>query len=190
MEHMKIFVMENPFSPTRCKKIAHIHFIYFKSMIQNHHNPRHTFQTFSLTTYVFLMLVVRALESYLILDKRVEIFLKFYDRWFSRVTFRYKEVISLVSTSETNDNNTLVLFSTRPKPFFNCLRKSYHQFLHGKKILLFHEKTNYVLSMFFGAWKNSFVHFVFLTFLHWLSSVGYLGVCLVFFLEAANEVKT
>ena len=88
MEHMKIFVMENPFSPTRCKKIAHIHFIYFKSMIQNHHNPRHTFQTFSLTTYVFLMLVVGALESYLILDKRVEIFLKFYDRWFRRVTFR------------------------------------------------------------------------------------------------------
>ena len=117
MEHMKIFVMENPFSPTRCKKIAHIHFIYFKSMIQNHHNPRHTFQTFSLTTYVFLMLVVRALESYLILDKRVEIFVKFYDRWFSRVTFRYKEVIALVTTSETNDDNTLVLFSTRPKPF-------------------------------------------------------------------------
>ena len=27
-------------------------------MIQNHHNPRHTFQTFPLTTYVFLMLVV------------------------------------------------------------------------------------------------------------------------------------
>ena len=139
MEHMKIFVMENPFSPTRCKKIAHIHFIYFKSMIQNHHNPRHTFQTFSLTTYVFLMLVVRALESYLILDKRVEIFLKFYDR-FSRVTFRYKEVISLVTTSETNDDNTLVLFSTRPKPFLIAFGSLITNYYTEKKSLLFHEK--------------------------------------------------
>ena len=143
-------------------------------MIQNHHNPGHTFQTFSLSTNVFLMLVVRALESYLILDKRVEIFLKFYDRRFRRVTFRYKEVISLVTTSETNDDNTLVLFSTRTKPL----------------LILFHEKKNNVLGMFLGAWKNSFLHFVFLTFLHWLSSVGYLGVCLVFFLEAPNEVKS
>ena len=159
-------------------------------MIQNHHNPGHTFQTFSLSTNVFLMLVVRALESYLILDKRVEIFLKFYDRRFRRVTFRYKEVISLVTTSETNDDNTLVLFSTRPKPFLIAFGSLINNFYTEKKILLFHEKTNYVLSMFFGAWKNSFVHFVFQTFLHWLSSVGYLGVCLVFFLEAANEVKT
>ena len=190
MEHMKIFVMENPFSPTRCKKIAHIRFIYFKSMIQNHHNPRHTFQTFSLTTYVFLMLVVRALESYLILDKRVEIFLKFYDRWFRRVTFRYKEVISLVTTSETNDDNTLVLFSTRPKPFLIAFGSLITNFYTEKKFFFFTRKKNNVLGMFLGAWKNSFLHFVFLTFLHWLSSVGYLGVCLVFFLEAANEVKT
>ena len=140
MEHMKIFVMENPFSPTRCKKIAHIHFIYFKSMIQNHHNPRHTFQTFSLTTYVFLMLVVRALESYLILDKGVEIFLQFYDRWFRRVTFRYKEVISLVTTSETNDDNTLVLFSTRPQTFLIAFGSLITNFYPEKKILLSHEK--------------------------------------------------
>ena len=140
MEHMKIFVMENPFSPTRCNKIAHIHFIYFKSMIQNHHNPRHTFQTFSLTTYVFLMLVVRALESYLILDKGIEIFLQFYDRWFRRVTFRYKEVISLVTTSETNDDNTLVLFSTRPKTFLIAFGSLITNFYPEKKILLFHAK--------------------------------------------------
>ena len=154
MEHMKIFVMENPFSPTRCKKIAHIHFIYFKSMIQNHHNPRHTFQTFSLTTYVFLMLVVRALESYLILDKRVEIFLKFYDRWFRRVTFRYKEVISLVTTSETNDDNTLVLFSTRPKPFLIAFGSLITNFYTEKKFFFFTRKQIMFSACFSGHGKT------------------------------------
>ena len=154
MEHMKIFVMENPFSPTRCKKITHIRFIYFKSMIQNHHNPRHTFQTFSLTTYVFLMLFVRALESYLILDKRVEIFVKFYDRWFSRVTFRYKEVISLVSTSETNDNNTLVLFSTRPKPFLIAFGSLITNFYTEKKFFFFTRKQIMFSACFSGHGKT------------------------------------
>ena len=156
MEHMEIFVMENPFSPTRCKKIAHIHFIYFKSMIQNHHNPRHTFQTFSLTTYVFLMLVVRALESYLILDKRVEICVKFYDRWFSRVTFRYKEVISLVSTSETNHNNTLVLFSTRPKPFLIAFGSLITNFYTEKKFFFFTRKKIMFSACFSGHGKTHF----------------------------------
>ena len=156
MEHMKIFVMENPFSPTRCKKIVHMHFIYFKSMIQNHHNPRHTFQTFSLTNYVFLMLVVRALESYLILDKRVEIFLKFYDRRFRRVTFRYKEVISLVTTSETNDDNTCVLFSTRTKPFliaFGCLITDFYT---EKKFFFFTRKKITFSACFSGHGKTHF----------------------------------
>ena len=156
MEHMKIFVMENPFSPTRCKKIAHIHFIYFKSMIQNHHNPRHTFQTFSLTTYVFLMLVVRALESYLILDKRVEIFLKFYDRWFRRVTFRYKEVISQVTTSETNDDNTLVLFSTRPKTFLIAFGSLITNFYTEKKFFFFTRKKITFSACFSGHGKTYF----------------------------------
>ena len=156
MEHMKIFVMENPFSPTRCKKIVHMHFIYFKSMIQNHHNPRHTFQTFSLTTYVFLMLVVRALESYLILDKRVEIFVKFYGRWFSRVTFRYKEVISLVTTSETNDDNTLVLFSTRPKPFLIAFGSLITNFYTEKKFFFFTRKKITFSACFSGHGKTHF----------------------------------
>ena len=95
-----------------------------------------------------------------------------------------------MTTSETNDDNTLVLFSTRPKVFLIAFGSLITNFYTEKKILLFHEKKNYVLGMFLRAWKNSFLHFVFLTFLHWLSSVGYLGVCLVFFLEAANEVKT
>ena len=154
MEHMKIFVMENPFSPTRCKKIAHIRFVYFKSMIQKHQNPRHTFQTFSLTTYVFLMLVVRALESFLILDKRVEIFVKFYDRWFSRVTFRYKEVISLVSTSETNDNNTLVLFSTRPKPLLIAFGSLITNFYTEKKFFFFTRKQIMFSACFSGHGKT------------------------------------
>ena len=154
MEHVKIFVMENPFSPTRCKKIVHMHFIYFKSMIQNHHNPRHTFQTFSLTNYVFLMLVVRALESYLILDKRVEIFLKFYDRRFRRVTFRYKEVISLVTTSETNDDNTLVLFSTRPKPFLIAFGSLITNFYKEKKFFFFTRKQIMFSACFSGHGKT------------------------------------
>ena len=132
-----------------------MHFIYFKSMIQNHHNPRHTFQTFSLTTYVFLMLVVRALESYLILDKRVEIFLKFYDRWFRRVTFRYKEVISLVTTSETNDDNTLVLFSTRPKPFLIAFGSLITNFYTEKFFFLTRKKITFS-ACFSGHGKTHF----------------------------------
>lgn len=125
-------------------------------MIQNHHNPRHTFQTFSLTTYVFLMLVVRALESYLILDKRVEIFLKFYDRWFRRVMFRYKEVISLVTTSETNDDNTLVLFSTRPKPFLIAFGSLITNFYTEKKFFFFTRKKITFSACFSGHGKTHF----------------------------------
>ena len=189
MEHMKIFVMENPFSPTRCKKIAHIHFIYFKSMIQNHHNPRHTFQTFSFTTYVFLMLVVRALESYLILDKRVEIFLKFYDRWFRRVTFRYKEVISLVTTSETNDDNTLVLFSTRPKTFLIAFGSLITNFYTEKNSSFSREKKKRSRHVSRGMEKLIST----LCFPNIFALVIQRGLpqCLFsFFLEAANEVKT
>lgn len=125
-------------------------------MIQNHHNPRHTFQTFSLTTYVFLMLVVRALESYLILDKRVEIFLKFYDRWFRRVAFRYKEVISLVTTSETNDDNTLVLFSTRPKVFLIAFGSLITNFYSEKNFSFFTRKKITFSACFSGHGK---IHF-------------------------------
>ena len=177
MEHIKIFVMENPFSPTRCKKIAHIHFIYFKSMIQNHHNPRHTFQTFSLTTYVFLMLVVRALESYLILDKRVEIFLKFMIG--GLVGLRY----------ETNDDNTLVLFSTRPKPFFIAFGSLITNYYTEKKVFFFTRKKLRSRHVSRGLKKlisticfpNSFP----------LVIQRGLPRCLIsFFPEAANEVKT
>ena len=158
-------------------------------MIQNHHNPRHTFQTFSLTTYVFLMLVVRALESYLILDKRVEIFVKFYDRWFSRVTFRYKEVISLVTTSETNDDNTLVLFSTRPKPFLIAFGSLITNFYTEKNSSFSRENKLCSQHVFRGMEKLICT----LCFPNIFALVIQRGLprCLIsFFPEAANEVKT
>ena len=82
------------------------------------------------------------------------------------------------------------------KMHWHCFQRvqSLFVFAFGSLITSFYTEKKFhfhgnihVIRMFSRAWKNSFLHFVFLEVLHWFSSEGYHNVCLVFFPDAATK---